>query len=220
MIKRLCLIFTLVITAAVIAISADAQANAAADKMAFWQTPKRGANIFNNKILREDIKAAKEYGIEFIRLAPDKFTTKNRDFLIGDADKYTVITSDDLKDLLAALDMCREEKMPVVITMISLPGSRWKQNNQGKDDLRIWMDKSYQDQALKFWIDLSSHLKDHPAIIAYNPLNEPHPEKIYGLDNEAAGKLVNEFYQKLVFSIRQIDKNTPIILDSSNYADA
>ena len=60
--------------------------------------------------------------------------------------------------------------MPVVITMLSPPGSRWKQNNRDKDDLRIWENQKYQDQAAKFWHYLASKLKDHPAIIGYNPL--------------------------------------------------
>ncbi|WP_280143519.1 hypothetical protein [Wolbachia endosymbiont of Frankliniella intonsa] len=39
--------------------------------------------------------------------------------------------------------------------MLSLPGSRWKQNNNDKDDLRLWSDQAFQKQAAKFWQDLA-----------------------------------------------------------------
>ena len=39
--------------------------------------------------------------------------------------------------------------MPVVITMLSPPGSRWKQNNRDKDDLRIWENQKYFGRG--FW---------------------------------------------------------------------
>ncbi|WP_264377597.1 hypothetical protein [Wolbachia endosymbiont (group B) of Philonthus cognatus] len=54
--------------------------------------------------------------------------------------------------------------------MLSLPGSRWKQNNNDKDDLRLWSDQAFQKQAAKFWQDLAKELKDHPAIVGYNIL--------------------------------------------------
>lgn len=123
----------------------------ATSKMSFWQVPKKGANIFNQKVSKADIRAAKTYGIEFIRLAPDKFHTAKRDFLIGNADKYEGLVHEDLKALKSILDICAEENMPVIITMLSLPGSRWKQNNHDNDDLRIWTDKTFQTQASKFW---------------------------------------------------------------------
>ena len=44
-------------------------------KIVFWQSQKKGANIFNQNIESKDIRAAKAYGIEFIRLSPDKFLT-------------------------------------------------------------------------------------------------------------------------------------------------
>ncbi|WP_342269490.1 cellulase family glycosylhydrolase [Rickettsia endosymbiont of Orchestes rusci] len=147
-------------------------------KIAFWDEPKKGANIFNRQILQEDIKAAKNFGIAFIRLAPDKFISNNRDFLIGNVDNYTKLSEKDLKYLKEILDMFATEQMPVVLTMLSLPGSRWKQNNHDQDDLRIWEDIKFQKQAAKFWQDIALELKDHPAMIGYNILNEPHLERL------------------------------------------
>ncbi|MFK8040671.1 MAG: glycoside hydrolase family 5 protein [Rickettsiaceae bacterium] len=196
-------------------------------KIVFWQSQKKGANIFNKKIESKDIKAAKAYGIEFIRLSPDKFLTSHRDFLIGNADDYRTLIKEDLEQLKKILDICYQEKMPVVITMLSLPGSRWKQNNQDKDDLRIWKDEKYQIQAALFWQDLAAALKGHPAVIGYSILNEPHPERIFKpkqvhistVYQEESQKMLCKLYSLIIKHIRLIDKETPIILDSSAYAD-
>jgi len=125
------------------------------------------------------------------------------------------------------LDLCHKEGMPVVITMLSLPGSRWKQNNQDEDDLRIWSEEKYQKQAALFWKDLAVALKDHPAIIGYNILNEPHPERIFDSESidintvhqSEVQIMLHGLYIKIIKSIRSSDQYTPIILDSSAYAD-
>ncbi|MDJ1407729.1 MAG: hypothetical protein MRQ13_05130 [Candidatus Midichloria sp.] len=45
------------------------------EKLLFWDRPQKGANIFNKVIDRQDIQAAKNVKIKFIRLAIDKFPT-------------------------------------------------------------------------------------------------------------------------------------------------
>lgn len=196
------------------------------DRMDFWATPKRGANIFNKHVTRDDIRAAKEYDIQFIRLAPDKFITKHRDFLIGNADDYCELAEDDLAVLISLLDLCAQEGMRVVLTMLTLPFSRWKQNNDNNDDLSLWLNLDNMARAAKFWQDVSKSLKNHPAIIAFNILNEPHPEKLWpqncknsqSYNNKSAKKLA-QFNQIIIQAIRNIDVNIPIIVDSGNYAD-
>ncbi|GHT89101.1 hypothetical protein FACS1894113_3170 [Alphaproteobacteria bacterium] len=97
------------------------------DKIDFWtadNNTKNGANIFNIHVLREDIQAAKKYGIRFIRLSPDKFPSKKRDFLIGNADNYENLDAYDLDLLKSVIGICEDENMPAVLTMLSLPGSR------------------------------------------------------------------------------------------------
>lgn len=197
------------------------------DKISFWNQVKRGTNVFNRQVSREDIKAAKSYGIAFIRLAPDKFITSKRDFLIGDADGYVQLVPEDVSALKKILDICFEEQMPVVLTMLSLPGSRWKQNNSDIDDLRIWSDTKFQKQAAKFWQHLARELREHPAVVGYNILNEPHPERlddassthIHQINQQEVQTKLFQFYHLVITAIRKVDQKTPIILDSSSYAD-
>jgi hypothetical protein len=203
------------------------QGNAFDTESAFWNSPKKGANMFNKIIDPKDIGAAKVFGIQFIRLSPDKFITSKRDFLIGDADKYTGLVPEDLAYLKKILDVFHAQKMPVVLTMLSLPGSRWKQNNNNKDDLRLWKNRDFQNQSIQFWKDLVQALKDHPAIVGFNILNEPHPERLYDIKSvdiheiaqEEVQDMLFQFYQRVVSEIRKIAPHTPIILDSSSYAN-
>jgi aryl-phospho-beta-D-glucosidase BglC (GH1 family) len=196
-------------------------------KIAFWNTTKKGANIFNSQVSRGDIRSAKACGIQFIRLALDKFPSKRRDFLIGDADAYTKLDKNDLSFLKFVINMFEEEGMPVVITMLSLPGSRWKQLNNDRDDLRIWSDIKFQMQAAKFWKDLAKELREYKMVIGYNILNEPHPERLFntkdchvdGVNQDKVQRLLFDFNRAIVREIRKIDRRTPIIIDSSGYAD-
>ena len=55
--------------------------------------------------------------------------------------------------------MYHKEGIHVIITMLSLPGSRWSQNNHDKDDLRIWKEEKFQKQAALFWKDLAGELR-------------------------------------------------------------
>jgi hypothetical protein len=66
--------------------------------------------------------------------------------------------------------------LKVALTMLSLPGARWRQNNGGVDDARLWTEPEWTTHAERFWSDLASAVRDHPAIVAYNPINEPHPD--------------------------------------------
>ncbi|CAL8117720.1 unnamed protein product [Orchesella dallaii] len=198
-------------------------------KALFWQSSvRKGANVFNRKISSSLITAAKGYDIDFIRLAPDKFLSSKRDFLIGDSDNHTNLIDEDLKTLKSVLDDFHIQKIPVVLTMLSLPGSRWKQNNNDKDDLRLWLSKEFQNQAVKFWKELATELKDHPAIVGYDILNEPHLESLLlnqsprnssKVKREELRHHLLQFYSDVVKAIRLVDHITPIILESSNHAD-
>lgn len=199
----------------------------------FWQNQfKKGANVFNRNVTTDLVKAASGYRIGFVRLAPDKFETNYKDFLIGNADNYQELIPEDLNHLKNILDNFHKEKIPIVLTMLSLPGSRWKQLNNDTDDLRLWTSVDFRKQAAKFWQDLAKELKNHPGIVGYDILNEPHPERMYMKDQanlnisrsdrnvqtEIQNVLFN-FYNLTVNSIREVDLETPIVLESSNYAD-
>jgi len=206
-------------------------AYAGESKVSYWQVQRKGANFFNRVPTEDWFIAAKKTGIQFARLAPDKWQSEGRDFLLGDAGVFKEISLSDFKVLKRVLDEAQQHNIKVVITLLSLPGSRWRQNNHGQDDLRIWQSKEYQTQAILFWKQLAGRLKDHPAVMGYNILNEPHPERLFGITDfreldfekwsystQNSFANLNLFYEEIVSVIREVDADTPIILDTGLYA--
>ncbi|AIY39461.1 glycosyl hydrolase [Collimonas arenae] len=207
----------------------------AADLINFWGKPQHGGNSFNR--LPPDqayFNALKAYGASWVRLSYDKWQPAQRDFLLGDADHYTGLVPSDLAVLKTVLDRAHAAGLKVVITPLSLPGMRWSQNNGGRFDGRLWQDKAYWIQAAAFWHDLATALKDHPAVAAYNLINEPAPEKQGTLPEHADAAQMQAWYQKqagsardlpafytsILQALRMVDLLTPVMVDAGWYAAA
>ena len=207
----------------------------AAKPIDWWDTPRRGGNSFDQAPPDQAyFDALAGYRAEWVRLAFGKWKGSRRDFLIGDADRYTGIPVSDLATLKAVLDRAHKAGLKVVIAPLSLPGDRWSQSNDGKYDGRLWADKKYWAEAQAFWRDLAVALRGHPAIAAYNIRNEPTPEKGNGLAEHADAATAIAWYAKhkgsahdlplfyrgMVAAIRAVDPDTPIMLDAGWYAAA
>lgn len=212
-----------------------APAAGAADLITFWDVPEHGGNSFNGTPPSlAYFKALRGYGATWVRLTPSKWKGERRDFLIGDADRYSGIPPQDLKMLIAALDRAQVAGLKVVVTPLSLPGARWSQQNGNKTDGRLWRDKDYWAQSAAFWRDLARALKDHPAVAGYNLINEPIPEKDNGLKehsdltesrawyqaHQGSAADLRAFYVTVIAAIRDVDPKTPIMLDMGWYAAA
>jgi endoglucanase len=201
------------------------------DRPAFWDRQRKGGNCQNRRVDPEYWKAAADAGLEFVRLLPDAWPTSNRDFLMGNADGFTALDEVDLAVLVRSLDEAHAAGVKVVLAPISLPGARWKQLNGDRDDSRLWKDPRFQTQAEAFWRQLAGRLRGHPAIVAYNPLNEPHPERALGFEEpgdkgfaEWSAKAkgtpadLDAFNRRMVAAVRSADPDTPILLDGWFYA--
>ena len=206
----------------------------AADLDAFWEQPRKGANSFNGAPPDEAYyHALADTGATWVRLAFSKWPSARRDFLLGDADKYTGLVPEDLATLRRSLDAAHAAGLKVVVTPLSLPGARWSQQNGDRFDDRLWSQPEYADQAVHFWSDLAAALADHPAVAAYNLLNEPVPEKNGGVAEDAsvgerqAWQLANAgtsrdlhaFYSRMIAAIREVDALTPVMVDGGWYAN-
>jgi HEAT repeat protein len=204
----------------------------AAEKITFWNTQRKGANNFNVEPREEWFAAAHELGVDWVRLAYGKWKGQSRDFLMGDADNFQRVVPQDLARLVEVLDWAQKYDIKVVIAPLGLPGNRWIQNNDNRRDLRLWNDKAYWQQAAAFWGELAAGLKDHPAVCAYNILNEPTPEMKTGVDEHGPVSRYRSWYEKhrgtahdlpafyetVIAAIRKVDAQTPIMLDAGWYA--
>jgi len=199
----------------------------------FWSgRPRQGANCMNaTPPPAAYFRAAHELGIEWIRLAYDKWKPAGRDFLLGNVDRYQGLVPADLAILKATLDRAQAEGVKVVLAPLSLPGMRWSQNNGGRFDGRIWRDRGYWEQAAGFWRDLALALKDHPAVVAYNLVNEPAPERDAGLGDvddpvqarawyakvRGSARDLPAFYELVAGAIRAVEPRIPIMVDAGSY---
>lgn len=207
----------------------------AADLIDFWDQPQHGGNSFNR--LPPDqayFDALRKYGASWVRLSYDKWKPARRDFLMGDADRYDGIPSEDLVILRQTLSRADKAGLKVVIAPLSLPWMRWAQNNNGKFDDRLWQDRARWQYAARFWRELATVLKDEPSIAAYNLINEPAPEKMGGVKEHASADEMQAwydeqkgrardlpaFYEFLISEIRKVDPSTPIMVDAGWYAAA
>ncbi|MBN1646409.1 MAG: cellulase family glycosylhydrolase [Spirochaetales bacterium] len=201
-------------------------------KISFWDIQRKGANMNISRHRPETWKAAGELGLEFVRLMSGTLPAQKRDFLLGNADSYKGLVEEDLQFLIRELDTAQSNGVKVILVMLSLPGARFSQFNDDRDDGRLWRSEKYQKQAIAFWRDLAARLKDHPAVIAYNPLNEPHPEREFGYEEGDSGFAawydsvrgtaadLNRFNRRIVAAIREVDSGTPILLDCWFYSSA
>lgn len=206
----------------------------AADLMSFWDQPAKGGNVFN--AAPKDAAyygALAETGATWARVTFSKWKGQDRDFLMGNADGYKALVAEDLAVLRAELDAAHAAGLKVVVAPLTLPGGRWSQQNGGAYDDRIWADPAFQAQAVQFWADLAAALNDHPAIAAYNILNEPAPEKESGgIENGSDQELRDwqaaqagssrdlvTFYETVIAAIREVDPVTPVMVDAGWYAN-
>jgi hypothetical protein len=209
----------------------------AADLIGFWDTPRHGANCFNETPPDEAyFRALRAYGARWVRISFSKWksATGRRDFLFDSLDDYRALVPEDLAILRAVLDQAHSAGLKVVLVPLELPGARWVQLNDGKFDDRLWTDARFAAQAASFWGDLAAALSSHPAIAAYNLVNEPAPEKHGGLAEHASQGEMNAWYsrvrgtprdlpalyERLIRAVRKADARTPIMIDAGFYAAA
>ncbi|MGE0489180.1 MAG: glycoside hydrolase family 5 protein [Vulcanimicrobiota bacterium] len=199
----------------------------------FWDQPRRGANGFLTHPTEEWFAQAHQAGLEWVRLSPANWPAAERDFLVGDADHYQGIPKADLALLKEVLGWAEQHHVKVVLTQLTLPGARYRQHNGNRYDDRIWQDAEFRRQAAAFWRDLARELHGNPAIVAYNLLNEPAPELGTGLpeygttpddqrhwyaQHRGTGRDLPAFYNQVIAAIREVDPDTPIMLDAGWYS--
>ncbi|WP_218044231.1 glycoside hydrolase family 5 protein [Kiloniella majae] len=216
-------------------LSALGQNDSDQNDASFWDQTRTGANAFNKQQTEAWFEDASDLGVSWVRLAFDKWESKHRDFLVGDADNYQGLVEEDFAKLEKALDWADGHNLKVVLSPLTLPGARYRQNNGFKYDSRLWRDPAFADQANRYWFDLVTRLKNHPAVAAYNIINEPAPELGTGLAEHGVPGNVERFmpwyethkntpadlyafYSGIIKTIRSVDPKTMIMVDAGWYA--
>ncbi len=199
--------------------------------MKYWLVQKKGANFFMEQYSPEYFINAKKMGLQYIRFGPNSLPATEKDFLIGDLDNFETMNMDDLEILLKILDDAYRNDIAIVLTMFELPGQRYGNPDEIEMDARLWEEEKYWIHSFNFWKELAAAVKDHPAIVAYNPINEPVSAYAYGFCEpdrkfkrwlnkvEGTAADINLFNTLMIEAIREVDSDTPILLDGYFWTD-
>ncbi len=201
-------------------------------KIDYWDVQRRGANNFNLKTTTEQwFKSASEAGIEWVRYGWGKKWGQ----LMGNPSNYTGLIQSDLDEIKQSVAYAEKYNIKMVLVPISLPGALFRQLNGYKNDMRLWTDKKYWHMTAQFWQDLAREFKDNPTVVAYNIFNEPYPEAKTGVMEQSTlgdasrfiqwsdtykgtARDVQLFHEVVIKAIREVDTETPIMVESGWYS--
>ncbi len=114
---------------------------------------------------------------------------------------------------LAKLDRAVEaaEKAGLYVALTCREGPGRPDFNRSHE---IWKDAAAQEAYAKMWREVAAHYRARPSIVGYDLICEPHP------DEEAKQPLGdwNALARKITKAIREVDKATPILVNSSGWA--
>jgi len=83
-------------------------------------------------------------------------------------------------------------------------------------DPRLWREQYFQDRFVGIWEELARRFKDHPAVAAYEFINEPEPPLRDGQPDFAVW---NNLYKRTLAAVRKIDPYKTVIIDCIGYAN-
>lgn len=172
----------------------------------FWKTFRR------NYITEADIKRIAELGFNSVRPALNA-----RLFLTEGEKNEFVDEGFELLDNL--IGWCKKYHLYVIIDMHAAPGGQTGANidDSPNNEPELFTNPKNQDLLEKLWVKIADRYKDEPCVAAYDLLNEPLPER-----TGAAAKYKNELvplYQRLIKTIRQVDKKHIFTLEGYDWAN-
>tara|TARA_Y100000589_G_scaffold284712_1_gene283775 strand:+ start:1710 stop:3281 length:1572 start_codon:yes stop_codon:yes gene_type:complete len=150
----------------------------------------------------EDFADLEKWNVNLIRWQITRHWGKaNTDTNLDDYDAWI---DDELADLHKAADAAKRHGIKLMIDLHSPPGGRLEDRS-----IRMFVEKKYQDHFIKVWQKIATQFKDHPAIWAYDLINEP-------VQNQLSPEGVGNWLQTQVLAanaIRKIDPETAISIE-------
>lgn len=113
-----------------------------------------------------------------------------------------------LDQLARALDAAQQYKIKIVIDLHTPPGGREADQTMG-----MFLEKKYQDHFVAVWKKIVTRFKGHPALWAYDLVNEP-------VQNQPSPDGVGDWFEAQVLAaraIREIDPATTIVFEVDNW---
>jgi cysteinyl-tRNA synthetase len=206
-----------------------------ADKWSLWVNGPhlRGADLHPCRVFapdeciqlttRQDVQDLRDLGANLINASYPGVFAEGPPYQV---DPVTLAYLDDL------VGWAEEVGILVVIHFRTGPGRNEAAIHLADDALyQVWTDQAAHDAWIEMWRFTVERYRDNPVVVGYNLMVEPHINTLidpdYKLEPEevqakAVGTLMdwNAFAAEMTAAIRQIDPDTPIIVDSLNWADS
>jgi aryl-phospho-beta-D-glucosidase BglC (GH1 family) len=151
----------------------------------------------------EDYRRAAEIGVNTIRTAVEHASLEHRD-------RPGAWNPEGFARLEQILGWCEQFGIDVVLDLHNALG------REGGGDPRLWQQQALQDRFVGVWSELARRYADHPAVVAFEPLNEPEPRHVE--DFPARHAVWNTLARRTVEAIRATGTDLPVIIDSIEYA--
>jgi endoglucanase len=171
-------------------------------KIEAWKTRPRGANIFS-QITDPDLHFASGNKIRVLRIGAVGQHQDLRWLIKNDRFDLTEKNEAKLKSIVSNFT---KKGFLVVLSLSELPGRRWRFQEK---DFRIWEESKFQEEFINGWRKLAKLLKDDAGLIGYDLMNEPY------FRNEKDSAKLNDLYFRTITAIREVDPDTPIVLQPS-----
>jgi quinol monooxygenase YgiN len=104
----------------------------------------------------------------------------------------------------------------ILLDLHGAPGGQTGTNIDDSENGRpeLFMDPKHREHTVELWRELARRYRDHEAVLGYDLLNEPLPDK---WQHRYADELV-ELYRELTAAIREIDGRHLIMYEGSHWA--
>ena len=194
-----------------------------------WGEPRRGANYETfNPNAAGDFAAAKSYGMDILRVFTPglpKEWPADQDYFSSDA------FEEQLRIVDSVLEIARKEQLGVILVGGSVPYRQYEWYTHGRGDRRLWKRRWRHEDFARFWGQLAQRYGKRTALVALEPLNEPHPEVLEDREDWTDADLaafarkvrgtpadVNVLFRQTIKAIRAVDQDVAIILNSGFWA--
>jgi cysteinyl-tRNA synthetase len=205
------------------------------DKWELWThgTRLRGADLHPCKVLDEDVCLEPIRAQDVLDLAELGANLVNASYPgVFTVEPPYELDSAALQDLDNLVEWAEQVGIYVVIHFRTGPGRNESAIHRLRDaDMSIWTEPEAQKAWIEMWRMVAERYRDSPVVVGYNLLVEPLANLTVDPDQELEPQTVqaelegtladwNVLAKRITEGIRQVDPDTPIIVDSINWANA
>jgi aryl-phospho-beta-D-glucosidase BglC (GH1 family) len=171
------------------------------DAFTLWQQGAlRGANVMQPQCTIQDLQVLRSWGANLAEIPVSNVYSPTPPY---------AFQPENLAKLDRAVKAAEQAHLYVALTCREGPGRPDFERSQ-----EIWRDAPAQEAYAKMWREIAVHYQGRPAIVGYDLMCEPHPDQEA---NQPLGDW-NALAKKITASIREVDPQTPILVNSIGWA--